>query len=215
LTFSRGAIIALLLGVVYLIYFDKKLLYGSILILFLAVMWVQIREKDFLNFLPGRFAVNRVIQDKTNGRAEIWIDYFNYAKLKDYLIGVGYNASPQSILYQKPLLIISPLDSRMGLLGTEASRLKIFSIHSFIFYILFVFGIFGFFICFYLSYLIYKNIKNNIALSLTTRRIYLSLYISIMIALASERLGDMMFFPILMSHFPAKSIFKFRRDRIS
>jgi O-antigen ligase len=212
LTLSRGTIVALLFGVAYLIYSNKKILRLSFFFLLFLGMLCQISTKDFFNFLPRRLTVNQMMKEKTSGRSDIWSDYFHYAKLKDYLVGVGYNATAESILYQKPLRSIYSLKSRNHAIATETRRLRIWHIHNIYFYILFVYGVSGIFIYFFFLCLFYNNIKRNLSLSLAIRRIYLSLYVSIIVTLTSEVVGDLMFYPVLISCFSIKSIANVKKD---
>ena len=96
---------------------------------------------DFSSYLPRRFSVAQALEDKASGRAEVWKDYLEHATLKDRLLGIGYIAGTEAILYQKPLREMVPLV--LLKLKVNPAPIKILISHNTFLYHFLTFGIVG------------------------------------------------------------------------
>jgi O-antigen ligase len=108
LALARSALFSLLMGIFFasIFIFDrKKVLFCAIICISLFfILGLEKKYSSISSFMPTRFTIERMSKDKGSGRLDLWKDYFQYATLRDYLIGRGYNRSlVTSILYQKPL----------------------------------------------------------------------------------------------------------------
>jgi len=103
LTQSRTILLALLLGLALVFFFAwNRALFGALLLGLLCVL-VFINDVNLTVFLPERFTVTQAVRDRGAGRTDVWRDYLEYATPRDWLIGRGFFAYSEAVLYQKPL----------------------------------------------------------------------------------------------------------------
>lgn len=141
LTGSRTSLASLLIGLFFWFCLKKKrFLYFSFAVFALCLCFFVLNV-DFFSYLPRRFSVAQALEDRASGRAEIWKDYLEHATLKDRLLGIGYIAGTEAILYQKPLREMVPLV--LLKLKANPAPIKILISHNTFLYHFLTFGIAG------------------------------------------------------------------------
>jgi O-antigen ligase len=183
-TMSRSAFLGVLLGIFSSLLFNKKLLIITlcVLCLFLIYSSTFFSEINFATFfLPKRFSIEHMQKKRISDRDKIWEDYLTYATLGNYLVGTGYFASPVTIVYQKPLGALEPLD----FMKQNASRFKIPGTHNMFLHVLLMFGIFAF--CFFVFMLVYVLKKIYFFVSQgTIHWLYFSMIVSFLFSRMAE-----------------------------
>ncbi|MDR1916167.1 MAG: O-antigen ligase family protein [Synergistaceae bacterium] len=179
-TMSRTSLGALLLGLVLgnLYYFNKKVNIVLFMSLLLILIYIQAFNGGVIStlVLPERFTLQKAFDDRASGRIETWEDYLTFAKLKDYLVGVGYGGRDEIVLYQKPLQARAAKDKFLF-----SQVWPILRTHNIYLQALMNFGILGF--CIYLCflYLLFRRIVNYGG-GANMQKNYLSMYITFVIS---------------------------------
>jgi len=217
MTMSRAIFVALLIGLVCLLFFQRKLFFTLIFVALLFGFYTMVFDKDFLSVLPipeRLIDVNRAIEGGGAGRTDVWMDYFTYASLREYLLGVGYGSSAQEILYQKPLRYWA--SSASGIISPML--LRILSPHNTYFEAFLKYGIIGLCIYLYLLCFLGKKIIRRAMSESTVSRIYLAIFVSFVLRgmFEDSNIISLMFISLLMSHAlqPSNVVLDFSRGDV-
>ena len=180
LTQSRTSLVALLLGLLFGLSFQwRRLLWIFLLTLLMGTMyWVgDIRLSDYL---PARFTIAQAVRDKASGRSEVWGDYLKHATLEDWLLGRGYFAHQEAILYQKPLAAADTY-----LWAKKKTWGLILGMHSVYLESVLVFGLFGGILYCCWAFILLKRMVNNVLYG-KANWMYLSMWVSFLLWSISE-----------------------------